>query len=459
MSDAASIEGPARRRRRPRDPPRDRPTVSSRRGARRHGPERLGQVHAVARAHGQARATRCSAARSRSTASTCWRCRPWSGPRPVCSSRCSTRPRCRACASTTCSPRRSRARGRTPTGLTRTLRAEAARIGFDERFLDRRSTSTCPAARRSATRRCSSPCSRRRSRSSTSSTPASTSTRCAPAPRRIEEATNEHDLGVLAITHYSRLLHELQPDRVHILVKGRIVASGGPELADELERDGYAAFAPAEAEPAAARPLPTLRRSLRLMRSPDPFAGGTGGPALRWVSRPLGWARWSVKRSTGALAAPRSRRRSSRAACRGSARRRRPARPRRCRPGRRPPRARRDPCPAARWARTSSPKRSRMLPTTVCCCWAEAAAGTVDDRDQAVLDGGQVDRWWQCRRRPWPGDPRSPARPACTVCTARRTRRPGSGPPRRPPRPCRRAGRRRGSCPSPRPLPAACMSS
>ena len=45
---------------------------------------------------------------------------------------------------------------------------------------------------------------------------------------------------MLAITHYSRLLHELQPDHVHVLVKGRIVASGGPELADELERDGYA---------------------------------------------------------------------------------------------------------------------------------------------------------------------------------------------------------------------------
>lgn len=63
--------------------------------------------------------------------------------------------------------------------------------------------------------------------------------------RRVEAATNENGLGVLAITHYSRLLTELRPDQVHILVKGRIVASGGPELADELERDGYAAFAAA----------------------------------------------------------------------------------------------------------------------------------------------------------------------------------------------------------------------
>jgi Fe-S cluster assembly ATP-binding protein len=46
----------------------------------------------------------------------------------------------------------------------------------------------------------------------------------------------------LVITHYSRLLEELKPSRVHILVKGRIVETGGPELADVLERDGYEAF-------------------------------------------------------------------------------------------------------------------------------------------------------------------------------------------------------------------------
>jgi Fe-S cluster assembly ATP-binding protein len=59
--------------------------------------------------------------------------------------------------------------------------------------------------------------------------------------RRVE-ALSEEGLGVLAITHYTRLLHELRADHVHILVKGRIVASGGPELADTLESDGYAAF-------------------------------------------------------------------------------------------------------------------------------------------------------------------------------------------------------------------------
>jgi Fe-S cluster assembly ATP-binding protein len=49
-------------------------------------------------------------------------------------------------------------------------------------------------------------------------------------------------LGVLAITHYQRLLEHLEPDVVHILIDGRIVDSGGPELAERLERDGYEAW-------------------------------------------------------------------------------------------------------------------------------------------------------------------------------------------------------------------------
>ena len=60
--------------------------------------------------------------------------------------------------------------------------------------------------------------------------------------RRVAEMVQETGLGVLAITHYSRLLRELSPDVVHILSRGRIVATEGPELVDELERDGYARF-------------------------------------------------------------------------------------------------------------------------------------------------------------------------------------------------------------------------
>jgi Fe-S cluster assembly ATP-binding protein len=82
--------------------------------------------------------------------------------------------------------------------------------------------------------------------------------------RRIEEATNENGLGVLAITHYSRLLTELHADRIHILVGGRIVAEGGDELAAELEAEGYARFGAVEDT----EPEPT----------PDPFADPFADP-------------------------------------------------------------------------------------------------------------------------------------------------------------------------------------
>ena len=60
--------------------------------------------------------------------------------------------------------------------------------------------------------------------------------------RRIEAATKEWGLGVLAITHFQRLLDELHADVIHVLVKGRIETTGGPELAKELEASGYARF-------------------------------------------------------------------------------------------------------------------------------------------------------------------------------------------------------------------------
>jgi Fe-S cluster assembly ATP-binding protein len=61
--------------------------------------------------------------------------------------------------------------------------------------------------------------------------------------RRIEAMTSDDDLGVLAITHYTRLLGELRADRVHVMMAGRVVASGGPELADRLEEIGYEGLA------------------------------------------------------------------------------------------------------------------------------------------------------------------------------------------------------------------------
>ncbi len=84
--------------------------------------------------------------------------------------------------------------------------------------------------------------------------------------RRVVAATEESDLGVLVITHYNRLLNELRPDRVHVLAQGRIVSSGGPELAEELERSGYGQWA--EESPPAATPAGSARGDALA----DPFA-------------------------------------------------------------------------------------------------------------------------------------------------------------------------------------------
>jgi Fe-S cluster assembly ATP-binding protein len=62
------------------------------------------------------------------------------------------------------------------------------------------------------------------------------------ALRIVSEGVNElisPNLGVLVITHYQRILNYIKPEYVHILVDGRIVMSGGPELALELEEKGY----------------------------------------------------------------------------------------------------------------------------------------------------------------------------------------------------------------------------
>jgi len=62
------------------------------------------------------------------------------------------------------------------------------------------------------------------------------------ALRIVSEGVNalrSPDRAMLVITHYQRLLDHIRPDRVHVLAHGRIVASGGPELALELEREGY----------------------------------------------------------------------------------------------------------------------------------------------------------------------------------------------------------------------------
>jgi Fe-S cluster assembly ATP-binding protein len=52
------------------------------------------------------------------------------------------------------------------------------------------------------------------------------------------------EMGALVITHYQRILEYIQPNFVHVFVDGKIVEEGGPELAQKLEKEGYAAFTP-----------------------------------------------------------------------------------------------------------------------------------------------------------------------------------------------------------------------
>ena len=63
--------------------------------------------------------------------------------------------------------------------------------------------------------------------------------------RGVRTVRDEHPaMGAVVVTHYVKLLEEIEPHRVHILVDGQIVTSGGPELAQTIEREGYDAWRP-----------------------------------------------------------------------------------------------------------------------------------------------------------------------------------------------------------------------
>ena len=74
--------------------------------------------------------------------------------------------------------------------------------------------------------------------------------------------------GVLLITHYTRILRYIEPDFVHVFVKGRIAEQGGKELADELEANGYAKYGTEAQTAAGGRSLPA-----------GPVFGGAVAPA------------------------------------------------------------------------------------------------------------------------------------------------------------------------------------
>ncbi|HET9601675.1 MAG TPA: Fe-S cluster assembly ATPase SufC [Acidimicrobiales bacterium] len=135
-----------------------------------------------------------------------------------------------------------KARGMATGELTTQLLTEAGRIGFDERFLDRPLNVDLSGGEKKRNETLQLAVLRPRIAILDELDSGLDLDALRACARRVEAATHEDGLGVLAITHYNRLLHELKPDHVHILVKGRIVAAGGPELAERLERDGYGAF-------------------------------------------------------------------------------------------------------------------------------------------------------------------------------------------------------------------------
>ena len=58
----------------------------------------------------------------------------------------------------------------------------------------------------------------------------------------VNRAKERTDIGIMLITHYTRILRYIKPDHVHVLVNGRVAEEGGPELADRLENEGYDRF-------------------------------------------------------------------------------------------------------------------------------------------------------------------------------------------------------------------------
>ena len=141
------------------------------------------------------------------------------------------------------------ARGRSTDGMDGALRAEADRIGFNSALLDRALNVDLSGGEKKRNETLQLAMLKPKFAILDELDSGLDIDALRDCSRRVEALTNDADqpLGVIAITHYNRLLEELRADHIHILVKGRIVAEGGPELADQLERDGYEAFAsPAE---------------------------------------------------------------------------------------------------------------------------------------------------------------------------------------------------------------------
>ncbi len=126
--------------------------------------------------------------------------------------------------------------------LTGRLRVEAGRIGFDERFLVRPLNVDLSGGERKRNETLQLGVLRPRFAVLDEIDSGLDVDALADVGRRVQEATTEWGLGVLAITHFRRLLDVLHPDVVHVLSSGRVVATGGADLAEIVDRTGYAAY-------------------------------------------------------------------------------------------------------------------------------------------------------------------------------------------------------------------------
>jgi Fe-S cluster assembly ATP-binding protein len=122
------------------------------------------------------------------------------------------------------------------------MRTEAARIGFDERFLTRSLNVDLSGGERKRNETLQMGVLRPRFAVLDEIDSGLDVDALAAVGRRVEEATEEWGLGVLAITHFRRLLKVLRPDVVHVLSSGRVVATGEADLAEIVDRTGYAAY-------------------------------------------------------------------------------------------------------------------------------------------------------------------------------------------------------------------------
>ena len=134
------------------------------------------------------------------------------------------------------------AAGRDPEVVAATVAAEAERIGFDAKFLDRPLNVDLSGGEKKRNETVQLATLEPKIAILDEIDSGLDIDALRDVSRRVEELTESSGLGVLAITHYQRLFTELRPDVVHILVGGRIVESGGPDLADKLEAEGYEAF-------------------------------------------------------------------------------------------------------------------------------------------------------------------------------------------------------------------------